>query len=108
LISICFIRSDFVVHCETAGNMDRGPQLGHAVVELGNGGLLAQLDIADEPDLRVIAVREAVGFRRTDVGHVADGAGLDQRANRRGAQRAGPAGDDHMTLAIVHRPLLCC
>ena len=56
----------------------------------------------------MIAERKAIGLRTVDIGHVADGAGLDQRANHRGAERAGSAGHDDMAVAIIHRllPLL--
>ena len=60
----------------------------------------------DQLDLRMAAQREAFGFRRLHIGHVADGAGLDQRAGDRGPERAGPAGHDHMAIGEVHRCLL--
>ena len=97
-------------HGKAAGEMDRGPQLRHAGIEPRDGILLGELDIGDELDLRVVAERKALRFRRDHVGHMADGAGLDQRADHRGAERAGAAGDDDMTVAKVHRllPLLHC
>jgi hypothetical protein len=85
--------------------MDRSPQLRHPGVKLGDGILLGEFDVGDELDLRVVAVSEAIRFRRVDVGHVADGAGVEQCADHGGAERAGTAGDDDMTVAIVHRLL---
>jgi hypothetical protein len=85
--------------------MDRSPQLRHPGVKLGDGILLGELDVGEELDLRVVAERKAISFRRVDVRHVTDGAGVDQRADHGGAERAGTAGDDDMTLVIVHGPL---
>jgi hypothetical protein len=65
-----------------AGSYIRNPPV---VVEPGYVGLLGQLDIGHELDLGMIAPRKAVSFRRVDVRHVADGAGLDQRAHDSGA-----------------------
>src|SRR5262249_23058695 len=82
-----------------------GPELRHATVKLGHGRLLSQLDIGDELDLGMVAERKTIGLRPIDIRHVADGAGFDQRSNHRGAERPGSAGNDHVAIAIVHRPL---
>ena len=57
----------------------------------------------------MVAERKTVGFRPGDVGHVADGTGVDERGDRGGPQRAGSAGDDDVAVTIVHPrlPLLC-
>ena len=85
--------------------MDRSPELRHAAVKLGNGRFLGQINTGDELDLGTVTERKAIGFRLIDIWHVADSAGLEQRANHRGAERSGSAGDDHMAIAIVHWPL---
>src|SRR5262249_24856735 len=72
---------------------------------LGHGGLLGQLDIADELDLGMVAERKAIGFRPIDIRHVADGAGLDQRTNHPGPERSGAPVNADMAMRIVHRPL---
>jgi hypothetical protein len=53
----------------------------------------------------MVAQRKPIRFRSVDIWHVADRAGRDQRADHGGAQRAGSAGDDHVAVTIVHRPL---
>jgi hypothetical protein len=77
-----------------------------ATVELGDGSLLGQIGAGDKLDFGVIAERKTIGLSRIDVGHVAGRTGLDERGNHRGAQCAGSAGDDDVTVAVVHRPLL--
>jgi hypothetical protein len=56
----------------------------------------------------MLAQRKPIRLRSIEIWDVADGAGLDQRADHGGAQRAGSAGDDDMAVAIIHRllPLL--
>ncbi len=93
-------------HGEAAGDMDRGPQGGHARIKPRHRTLVSQLAIGDQMHLGMLAQREAFGFSGVDEGHVADSTGLDQCAHHGGAEGAGPAGDDDMTVAIVHRFLL--
>ncbi len=54
----------------------------------------------------MIRQRKTFRFGRHQVGHMADGARLHQCAHDRVPQGPGPAGDDHMTIAIVHVSLL--
>src|SRR5262249_60167317 len=58
-----------------------------------------------ELHLGIVEKHKAIGLRPIIKSHVADGAGLDQRTNHRGAERSGAAGNDDMAIAIVHRPL---
>src|SRR5260370_14078259 len=51
-------------------------------------------------DAGIIAMRNALQLCSDDVGHVADGAGRAQRADNRGSEGAGAAGDDHMRAVI--------
>ncbi len=53
----------------------------------------------------MVAQRKTLGFCPVDVGHMADGPGFNERGDRGGTQRAGSAGDDHVAVTIVHRPL---
>ena len=54
-------------------------------------------------DLLVVAQPEALRFGLVEARHVAERAGLDQRGDDGGAERAGAAGDDDMTVAEIHR-----
>src|SRR5207247_6738947 len=48
--------------------------------------------------------RETLGLRRHDIGNVAGGASLDERADHRVSERTGAAGDDHVAIAKIHGP----
>ena len=106
-MSTCFIRSALLVsrdrrHGEAAGEMDRRPQLRHAVDRAAPPPPRRRRSTgAYQRHLRMVAHAEALGLRlESMIGHVADGAGLDQRADDGGPERAGAAGDDDMAIAI--------
>ena len=56
--------------------------------------------------LLVLAQPKALRLRLVEARHVADGAGLDQRRDDGGAERAGSAGDHHVTIAEVHERII--
>jgi len=89
-------------HGEAADEMDRRPQLRNAAVEARDVGLLAQALALHEPHAGVAAQRKALGLGGDHIGDMADRPCFDERADEGGPERAGPAGDDHIPLAIVH------
>ena len=110
-ISSCFIKSDFVVLA--TGAMAKPPTRwieAHSSGTASNSRATAASSARSAPATSLTWAWLRNGKRsasaRDHIGHVADGAGLDQRAHHRGTERAGAAGDDDMAVAIVHRCLL--
>ena len=87
---------------KAAGNMDRRPERSDPVIEAGNVGLIRQVAGDTGDDLLVVAERKPLRFRLVEAGHMANGAVLDQRRDDGGAERAGAAGDNDMTIAEIH------
>jgi hypothetical protein len=90
-------------HGKAAGEMDRRPQPRHAVEQFGDRGFVGEVRALHQLDLRVAAQGKGLRLGRDHKRDMTDGAGLDQRVHHCRAERAGPAGDDDMTVAIVHR-----
>ncbi len=80
--------------------MDRGPQLGHRRIQAADGRLVRQTAAGNERHAGAAAIGKAHRLHLLDVGHVADRPGLEERADDRDAERAGPAGHHHVTIAI--------
>ena len=55
-----------------------------------------------KPTCLCVAQAKALRFRLVETRHVARRAGLDQRRDHGGAERAGAAGDHDVTIAKVH------
>ena len=89
---------------KAARDMDRGPEFRDAGVERVHRRLVGEIAERDERDLLVLAMRKTLRLVLAAIGHMAGRAGVDQRADHRGAERAGAAGHHHMTIAIVHSP----
>ena len=85
-----------------AGDMDRSPQRRDALVGALDHRLIGEIARNDELHLLVVAQAEALRLSLIEARHMADRAGLDQRRHDGSAERAGAAGDHHMTVAKIH------
>ncbi len=87
---------------KAAGDMNRRPQRRQVGKDAVNRGLLGE--IAGDDRFRLAYARQSRSasppLRRR--GHATSGAGIEQRRDHRGAERAGAAGDDDMTIAKIH------
>ena len=87
---------------KAAGDMDRGPERTDALIQSGDVGLIGQIAGHAGDDLLVVAQPKTLRLRFVEARHMADRAGLDQRGDDRGAERAGAARDNDVTIAKVH------
>ena len=94
-------------HGEAAGDVDRRPQVGDAIVQPRDIVFVGQVAVADQRD--AILMGEGGSLRVDDVGYPAACAGGQQGGHHRGAQSTGAAGDDDGLIGEWHRrpPLLC-
>src|ERR1700674_2113260 len=58
--------------------------------------------VGDKPHARVRVIGKALSLCLARAGDMAVGARVEQRAHHGNTERAGPAGDDGMTIAKVH------
>ena len=87
---------------KAAGQMDRRPERPDRLVEPPDRRLVGEVAGDGELHLLVVPQRKALRFRLVEAGNVADRAGPDQGLDDSGAERAGAAGNDNMTIAKVH------
>ena len=71
-------------------------------IEPADGGFVGQIDARMEGQAGMVAMREMQRFLLDEIGNMAGRARLQQGANHRGAQRSGPAGDDHGAILEFH------
>ena len=73
-----------------AGEVDRGPQRRDPLIEPGDGRRIGETAGDGERHALMLAQPQALRLRLVAARHVADGAGIDQRRDDGGAERAGP------------------
>ena len=82
--------------------MNRSPELVEAAVEVRHRRLVDEVAESHERHFLIVRMREALRFAPTAIGHVAHGAGCQQRADDSCSQCAGSARHDHVPIPIVH------
>src|SRR5262249_33162719 len=89
-------------HGKPAGDVDRRPQIVDSVEDPRHGRLVGEIAAGNEFHALVAAMGKALDLLLVRVGHMAAGAGREQRAHDGNPESAGPTGDDDVTIAIVH------
>ncbi len=82
--------------------MDRGPQVRNGIEQLCHRRFIGQRGSGDKLHARMRPMSKVFRMGLAHVGDVASSAGLQQGADHGGAERAGSAGDDHVTIAKIH------
>ena len=87
-------------HGKAAGDVDRGPEVGHPVIQPRDIGLAGQFAVPDQGD--AVLVGECRRLRIDDIGNAATGTRGEQGADHRPPQSAGAAGHNDGLVAEIH------